>query len=795
MKLNLNRILKLQIRGKLAVAFAGLSILPVIIVGLLGLTTNVRTLNRVAIEDLNHDLLSIKERLSSFFTSLEESIELLATSASFQQFLHAVDTGDSLAISSTLNSLQQDLIAFSERKAIFYQIKFMDSRGYEYFIIEKDQTGAYRLMPASALNQSGTAFYLYLVKRNPADKAIFLPVELIDRDSKTLLPGISCIYPVRKPQLSGLLIFQIHAQAFFDVIEQKTPHSPAGKVMLVNSEGYYLYHSLKKKDWNRLLASKDVLNIQTEYGERGVLELLSASSGSLIEINGEIVVHMPLFAEHEGLGGYTLLKSVSKEEISAPIKTFTKIFAGLSGLFLLTALVLAYLATHQFTEPIEKLRREASVIARGNYHARVNISTYDEIEDLARQFNIMADSLEQREAEIGRHREHLEQTVQQRTKELRREKDKLQAILDNVPSGFLLLDKNSRVLSASAALESITGRSVKEIVGRPRSEVLDNSQLFANSPGDEAFRTGKMHTRLSQYSSPDGEERYLEHLSVPLMKSRRVEQVLEIITDVTERRRLQDQLIRSERLAATGEMAAVIAHEIRNSLTSVRMILQLLARNGGATAADSESLDVALDSVNRMESVVKDLLQLARPSSLDKRASNINSIVNESVEFARHEIDKRDIKLKVHLDTDLPAVELDHGHMKEAVVNLILNASQAIDKEGTIKIRTTRKNLKRNYRELGEVRIVLDGTTTVGVQEVALKKGTQVVQIDVIDSGCGISEENLMRIFDAFYTTKTDGTGLGLSFVKRVVSEHGGIVTVQSHPGEGSCFSILIPGI
>jgi len=793
MTFNLNKIFRLQIRGKLVVAFAALSILPVIIIGLLGLTTSVRTLNRVAMEDLNHDLLSIKERLSSFFTGLEESMGLLATSTSFQHFLQAVDTGDSAAVASALRALEPDLISFAERKAIFYQIKFVDSKGYEQFIIEKDRAGAYRLMPASFLNQSGTSFYLYLAQRNPSEKAIFLPVELIGRESQTLLPGISCIYPVPKPQPRGLLVFQIHAQAFFDVVEQKTPHSPSGKVMLVNSEGYYLYHSLKKKEWNRLLASKDSLNIKTEYGEQAALKLLSTSSEPFIDVHDEIVAHAPLFTEHEGLGGYTLVKSVSKEKIYAPTKTFTKIFVGLTGLFLLIALGLAYLATHQFTEPIAKLRREASVIARGDYHARVNVSTYDEIEELAHQFNVMAQSLEQREAEIESYREHLEQTVERRTRELRGEKDKLQAILDNVPSGFILLDKNYRILSASAALEAITGKPVRQLLGRSCYEVLGNGQRCPGCPGDEAFRTTRMQTRASQYTAPDGEERHLEHVSIPLFKHGKVEQMLEIITDVTERDLLQEQLIRSERLAATGEMAAVIAHEMRNSLTSVRMILQLFARDVSPAAPDSESLDVALDSVHRMERVVTDLLTLARPASLERVHSDINAIIRESVEFSMHEIEKRKIELVLDLHPGVPQLALDREHMKEVFVNLILNAAQAIQNEGTIEIRSQLKTLTKRYRELGNVSSLSGESGTLKVEEVLLKKGEEVVQVDVKDSGCGISRANMKRLFDAFYTTKTDGTGLGLSFVKRVVSQHGGLVVVQSRPGEGSCFSIMIP--
>lgn len=794
MRMNINNLLKLNIKGKLGIAFAGLAIFPVLVVGILGIGTNVRTLRQAAIDNLNRDLSTIKERASTFLGGIEENIEFLTASSSFQQFIDAVNSRDPLRVSQSKEDLLRDLLNFAERKQVFYQITFIDRRGDEIFSIEQSLQH-YRTVSEQELNISGTSFYMYLAGEISRQKATFIPVELIRKDSKTLVPGISCIYPIYTQNFVGLLIFQIYAQKFFKIMEQETPLSPPGKVMLVNSDGFYLYHSEKKKDWNQLLASKDILNLKSDYGERMAMRLLANSSGhSFFEIDGEIVAHLPLFDGHKGLESmYTILKSVSKEKIFAPAETFMIIFFGLLGFFLVLSLFLAYLATQQFTRSIQRLRREAEVIAQGNYHSRVDVHTHDEIEDLAHQFNVMAESLQERDTEIARHRGHLEQMVQDRTGELRKEKDKLQAILDNVPSGFILLDKKFRILSASAALEAITGKSVKRLLGRLCYDAIGNDFVCPGCPTHQVFRTGKMISHVVHRLGAEGEERYLEHISVPLKKDGRVENILEIITDVTDRKRLQDQLIRSERLAATGEIAAVIAHEMRNSLTSVRMILQLLNETEQLVPSDRESLDVALDSLGRMERVVKDLLQLARPSRLEKRRESINEILQESIAFAEHQMAHKEIKLDVKLAAHLPDTELDHEHMKEAVVNLILNASQAIEARGMIEIRSELTTIKKNLRDLGEVRVAADEKVTVGVQEVVLKKGTRTIKVEVEDSGCGIPEEHLNRIFDPFFTTKVNGTGLGLSFVKRIVNEHSGIVTAESKVGRGSRFSILIP--
>ncbi len=791
MRFNINRFLKLHIRGKLAIAFAGLSILPVLVVGILGISKNVQSLHQVAIEDLNHDLLAIKERLRSFFQGLEDNIHIITASPSFHNFVDAVNQHDELRISRASNELLPELISFAQHKRIFYQIKFINCAGDEIFIIEQ-KDDQYAALPTEELNNSGTIFYLYLAQNIPANRATFIPVELISRNFQRLLPAVSCIYPLYSKNFTGLLIFQIYAEPFFKIFEQQTPHSTAGKVMLVNADGYYLYHSQQK--WNQLLASKDILNLKADYGEERTGHLLSHTSKSFFEIEEEIVAHAPLFDEHTGLDSeYTILKSVSKADIFKPAQNFQNLFWGFLGLFLATSLLLAYLATRQFTEPIQKLRREAEIIARGDYHARVYVQTFDEIAELAHQFNIMAESLEQREGEIDRHRQQLEQLVRARTKELEKEKNKLQVILDNVPSGFVLLDEKYKILTASAALKSITGQPVETLLGKSCYEVIGNDHLCSGCPTEQVFRSGQMTSQLVRRLNADGDERYLEYLAVPLKRDGQVENVLEIITDVTERQRLQDQLLRSERLAATGEIAAVIAHEMRNSLTSVRMILQLFRKTEPTVTADPESLDVALDSLSRMERVVNDLLQLARPAQLEKRPENINAILRDSIDFAKHQITRKGIELEVELASDLPAIDLDHEHIKEALVNLILNAAQAIAATGRIQARSRLTTLKKKLRDLGEVRMVGNENVGMGVKEVVLNKGARVIEMEVKDSGCGISQGHLSRIFDPFFTTKVNGTGLGLSFVKRVVNEHDGIITVESQEGKGSCFTIYLP--
>jgi PAS domain S-box-containing protein len=792
MAFSLNKILRLQIRGKLAIAFVGLSLLPVLVVGLLVISANIKSLKQIAIENLDHDLLIIKERLSVFFHTMEENIHTIAASSSFDSFLQTIERADLSESQTGISDVLDEVIAFAERKGVFYQIKYINSDGEQIFHIE-DNAGAYRQLLGKAAS-SGTQFYLYLSRNIPENKATFLPVELKMRNQEQLIPGISCIYPVFAPDFRGVLVFQIYARHFFDVFEDKTLHNPSSHIMLVSREGYYLYHSEKKKDWNQLLASKEQLNLRGDYGNELADRLLQAQGIETFELEKEILISAPLFSVQAGLqSAYAIMISVSKPEIFAPVDIFKRLLVALLGFYLLTSLTLAYFATQQFTQPIKRLKREAEVIAKGDYEARVDIRTYDEIEDLAQQFNVMADSLEQREYQIAQHRQQLEQKVRERTHELQEEKDKLKAILDNVPSAFVLLDKEYRILAASAMLQTFTGKSLSSVIGSFCYEVLGDGHSCEDCPSQRTFKNGKMETRQVQRVNRHGEMRHLEHTAIPLGETGKAETVLEIITDITERKQLQEQVIRSERLAATGELAAVIAHEMRNSLTSVRMILQLLTEGDRLSEADGESLFVALDSLAKMERVVNDLLQLARPAELQRKLESLNDIIKESIEFARHQITKEHITVNMKLGAELPTLLIDREQMKEALVNLVLNASQAIQGSGRVLVKSCVKTLPRPMRGVGEVRVLQDEKTFVEGKEIFLHTGQTVIYLEIEDSGCGILPQDMAHIFNPFFTTKADGTGLGLSFVKRVVNEHGGIISVQSEINSGTRFAIFLP--
>src|SRR5437773_9413638 len=241
-----------------------------------------------------------------------------------------------------------------------------------------------------------------------------------------------------------------------------------------------------------------------------------------------------------------------------------------------------------------------------------------------------------------------------------------------------------------------------------------------------------------------------------------------ILRDITESRRTAQQTIESERLNALRLLAAGVAHEIGNPLNSLHIHLQLMELSvqklhDGEKVELEQSIDVARSEVNRLDSIVTQFLKAIRPSRPQLRPENVNTIVEEAVRFFAPELQDREIAVEQELRSDLPLLQLDRDQMKQAFYNVIKNSVEAMHRHGTLRIRT----------DLGD---------------------TQVI-VRFVDTGGGMSAENLSRVFEPYFTTKPTGSGLGLLIVRRIVREHGGELSIESSQGRGLTLTIRLPYI
>jgi len=228
-----------------------------------------------------------------------------------------------------------------------------------------------------------------------------------------------------------------------------------------------------------------------------------------------------------------------------------------------------------------------------------------------------------------------------------------------------------------------------------------------------------------------------------------------------------EQMKRADRLASIGEMAAGIAHEIKNPLAGIAGVMQVLKKDYAVGDQKRAVLDEVLSQVERMDKAVRNLLSFARPPEPKMTLVDINELIGKLLDFLAPQFAKNDIVAERKLSPGLPWLTLDPDLIQQALINIALNAIQSMPEGGKFTVET--KSDKPGDESAGSVKIVF------------------------ADTGKGISMENLSRIFTPFFTTRQQGTGLGLSITQRIIEQHGGEINVLSSPGKGTNFSIIFP--
>jgi two-component system NtrC family sensor kinase len=235
------------------------------------------------------------------------------------------------------------------------------------------------------------------------------------------------------------------------------------------------------------------------------------------------------------------------------------------------------------------------------------------------------------------------------------------------------------------------------------------------------------------------------------------------------------EVAQGEKLASIGVLASGIAHELNNPLTGVLTFTSLMRKKAPDGSEDAEDLDLVIRETKRCASIIKRLLDFAREKVPVKGFFSLDRVIEDTVRFVERPASLQQIEISTELDPGLPQIWGDADLIKQVILNLLVNAQQAIEGKGNVTVRTRPSAVTSN--------------TKTGVD------ATPMVEIAVIDTGCGIPQANLQRIFDPFFTSKEvgKGTGLGLSVSYGIVKAHGGRITVESIVGTGTTFRIYLP--
>jgi PAS domain S-box-containing protein len=357
-------------------------------------------------------------------------------------------------------------------------------------------------------------------------------------------------------------------------------------------------------------------------------------------------------------------------------------------------------------------------------------------------------------------------------------------VLDSINDGILVCDTEHNLILANKYAERIlplNGDEQGKLWLAVRDEKVRDFFKTTLQTGD---RVEEREFDVEFKGTP-GISRLISISVLPLVRDHQVTGSLIYLEDITEKRGKEAQLRRAENLASLTTLAAGVAHEIKNPLGSLSIHVQLIhkameankeiyynAHPGGkdSPGADPHSyfdkldkyINVVNEEIDRLNRIVVDFLFAVRPMNMDFREGDINIVIEEMAEFVRYELEESRIKCVLALDKDLPRLSFDERYMKQALLNLIKNAQAAMgDGGGTLTIKT------------------------------ALRDGQ--IDIQVRDTGAGIPEGNLPKIFEPYFTTKDTGSGLGLTLVFKIVREHRGEISVKSKCGEGTRFTITLP--
>ena len=334
-------------------------------------------------------------------------------------------------------------------------------------------------------------------------------------------------------------------------------------------------------------------------------------------------------------------------------------------------------------------------------------------------------------------------------------------LISSLPVGLIATDNKGHVILYNEFSQELTGISEKRVIGKSTEVFSDceviytafdvpekRSDVTCQKEAQLVTDTGACHTvQLNRMAIIDRDDKFVGTLLM--------------IQDLSQVKKLEEDLRRSERLAALGKMAAGVAHELRNPLSSIKGLALVLQSRFTGENHDRETANILVQEVERLNRSISELLDYARPQKLQKNDVDINILLHKAVSLLAIDAESAGIEMVTDFPDNLPVIQADEDRLNQVFLNLFLNSIQAMTDGGTLTIKTAKRESS--------------------------------LTITVNDTGCGIAKENFGRVFDPYFTTKPEGTGLGMAMSAKIVEEHGGTISFDSTEGQGTSVVVEIP--
>ncbi len=440
--------------------------------------------------------------------------------------------------------------------------------------------------------------------------------------------------------------------------------------------------------------------------------------------------------------------SVPQEELFAPLNKLLLNYIIIFGLVLILTFIAIIKFANYLVRPIEKLVSATSDLANGKEFIPIEVDSYEEINSLSKQFNNMIVKLQDRE------RLHKKSTL----------------ILESTDNGVFAIDKGTmKITTFNRTCEKLFNISKSDVLFKHVNEICQLNHTF-NTFLQHSKLIEKIedvpNTNEFECKCPASDELtyfLLNMTPLPMKQHQKEPEILFVFSDLSEKKWMEKEMVRTEKLKVIGELSASFAHEIRNPLTTIRGFIQLMDINENASDFEKKYYKVILQEIDRINGIVGDLMDMAKPNGDNQYVlSNLNKIIKDITLLYDGQVSTNKIKMIKDLDTTIPTFFTYGSKLKQVFINIIKNAFEAMPKGGSLTIKTQ------------------------------FLEHENAVEILFTDTGVGMDEKTLSSINKPFYTTKESGTGLGLPMCYMIIEDLGGSINVRSKLGEGTTFQVKL---
>ncbi|MFY9461509.1 MAG: ATP-binding protein [Aquabacterium commune] len=738
---------------RIYVAFLIAAVVPTAVAGVIGVWLSLDRLRGATVSGLQQEVSARGQGVSARFETLAVELRFFATNPQAMRLLALPRQTPSAEAVQLQAILGEQYERMAKVRDDVYQIRLLDQDGHERVRVDRRPQGVF-VATKEQLQDKRDRYYFREALQRPAGALFVSPLDLNVEHGVVEWPQrpvvrLATAVVGKDGHRSGVVIINLHARVLLEPVQQ----------MVQDRDGVaYLFDRASQ------FLSRDGRSEAAEFKMRPISELVDIAPETLKQLLSDRVghrndgstlwAHAPVqFADGasaQGAPRWVMAIAFPERVLLAQVLDLSRLY-----LVLLVALTLAAAAGYRLSKrligPLQALTAEADALADGDLGRRVRVEGSDEIARLGHRFNAMAARLQGTLQELESQRRGLEVEVSARTSDLAAERARLAAVLRHASDAITAIGADGTVLFANLAAQQLIG-----LPGEPRADTL--AALVGNrSPGQSEVPIGPSRWSVRR-----------DVLAVrDVLAGSSGSDVVVVARDVTEERRLQDEkrdfdrhLAQQDKLATFGELAMGLAHEIGNPLAGMKAVVQTLLADESLVAEMIDDLRRLEDEIDRLSSFLKSFRGMAVPQAPLLSDQALGAAVEDMLFWIRKPARVQGVTIHTELDLALGPLKADPAQLRQVLLNLLVNALQAMPAGGTLFVRAR-----------------ADGA---------------MARVEIRDTGHGVPGVLQAQVFKPFFTTRTDGTGLGLAVCAKVVEDHAGRIELISRPGD-TCFTIYWP--